>query len=303
VDLQSGQAIGQLAGCVEAAYAERERHMLLKCGILIIAGAAVTTAVGQDGKLTNTPRAREAFLAFRRTESVPRPPQPARGPTGPNTPSNPETNNNGGRGGTEQTPESTPLALRYVIQQERPAGNGFDEVNSDKIFSSGDNIRVILSVNQPVYVYAAQKGTSGKWEVLFPPSNNPAANFLSNRYEDIQLPQGSRAWSFKGDPGLEHLFIAVSRQKISDLQEAVEKAISDDNRLKPESRPATGTAVQFAKAQFKDDVVARMLRTRDLSFQKVDSNVGGSVEHAVYYANEANPTGPVVAEIKLKHQP
>jgi hypothetical protein len=288
------------------------RHTFLECGLVVIGCATVSVALAQDGTLTDTPRAREAFLAYRKQEPPAAPSSstrqtptaPGRGQTAATVSASASTGNSTGRVAAAPDPETAPLALRFKILQEIPAGNGFEEVDGDKIFSSGDHIRMVLTVNQPVYVYVAQRGTSGKWEVLYPSANSSASNYISNGYEDIQLPQGDRAWNFKGDPGMEHLFVAVSRQKIADLQESVEKASPAEVRpLQPGTRPNNEPSTQFAKSQFKEDVVTRLLRSRDLDFHKYDSPAGGLVEHAVYFANENNPTAPVVAEFKLRHQP
>jgi hypothetical protein len=302
-------------GDIQAANEQRRiemRHLLMKCGFIVIVGAAAAVALGQDGTLTESPRAREVFIALKKTEEI-KPAKPVIGPK-PTTPparggqpgatasSGTQGGNSGGRGGTAAaSPDTSALALRCKIQLEVPEKGEWIDVDGDRVFSTGDHIRVGLTVTQPVYVYVAQKGTSGKWEVLFPYPSSPNANYLASGYAEVQLPPEGKAWNFKGDPGLEHLFIAVSRQPIVDLQDEVEKANPGNSTPQPENR--NGQFVQFAKAQFKEEVVSRMLRSRDLLFSKFDSGSDGVVEHAVYYANERNPSGSVVAEIKLKHQP
>lgn len=167
-----------------------------------------------------------------------------------------------------------PLGLKYSLEQEDPSGNGV-QVDPDKVFRTGDALRLRVEVNNDSYVYLLSRGASGDGTYLFPQSGED--NKLK-AFHSVQVP------AMSGDPlrfdepaGTETLYIVVSRSPITGL----------DHELTPE-------------------MVAQQLQSRDLVRGKVrpaDTAPKINPEHAVYAVNVSSAPGAlVVQKLELKHR-
>ncbi len=171
-------------------------------------------------------------------------------------------------------PAPTPLGLKYSLEQEDPSGNGV-QVDPDKVFRTGDALRLRLEVNSDSYVYLLSRGASGDGTYLFPQSGED--NKLK-AFHAVQVPAKS------GDPlrfdepaGTETLYIVVSRSPVSGL----------DHELTPA-------------------MVAQQLQSRDLvrgKVRPVDTAPKINPEHAVYAVNVSSAPGAlVVQKLELTHR-
>ncbi len=171
-------------------------------------------------------------------------------------------------------PAPTPLGLKYALEQEDPSGNGV-QVDPDKVFRTGDALRLRLEVNSDSYVYLLSRGASGDGSYLFP---QPGEDNKLKAFHSVQVPAKS------GDPlrfdepaGTETLYIVVSRSPVTGL----------DHELTPA-------------------MVAQQLQSRDLVRGKVrptDTAPKINPEHAVYAVNTSSAPGAlVVQKLELKHR-
>lgn len=196
-----------------------------------------------------------------------------------------------------------PLGLRYSILSRTEDGRTV-EVDAGTAFRAGDRIRLSVEVNDRGYLYIIHRGSSGVWKPLFPSPEIGGGNNLVERGHKYEIPAGY-VFTFDEQPGVEKLFIVLSRQPESSL----EKLIYSLSRGKPETvAPEKQHKILLAQnlRPIHDSFVAQ-LRTayaRDLIIEKVDETTPGPKrEKAVYVVN---PTGTaesrVVADISLIHR-
>ncbi len=198
------------------------------------------------------------------------------------------------------------IGLRYSLLL-RGADGAYAEVSPDATFHAGDHLRLSMMSNEPGYLYVIQQGSSGSWSPIFP---GKTAGPDANRIEAGQItevPGREQAFQFDATPGTEKLFVVLSRERISDLDGAVQRLKTPAPTSTPSPRPA-GEILE-AVNRIPDDLVQR-LASRDLTLvneQKVDqkSSETGDGEKAVYVVAKENADSPsheVVARITLNHQ-
>ena len=201
--------------------------------------------------------------------------------------------------------EHKPLGLRYTIL--KLAGQQMVEVPADTVFHAGDRIQVSVEANEAGYLYIVQQGSSGTWKTMFP---SPEIEGGDNRVEagkTYVMPPKSR-FIFDEQPGVEKLFLVLSRQPEPDLDEMIYHLRDRKKPTATEPPPSVGgQSVMVASiGPIGNAMVDRMrnLYSRDLVIEKVDEDTPGPrKETAVYVVNPAgSPDARVVADIRLNHQ-
>lgn len=196
------------------------------------------------------------------------------------------------------------IGLRYSLLL-RGADGSYREASPDAVFHAGDHLRLSLMSNEPGFLYVIAQGSSGSWSPIFPgKETGPDANRIEAG-QVYQVPGTASAFQFDSTLGTEKLFVVLSRERITDLDSAVERMKT------PTSAPAPAQAgvVLEASNRIPDDLVQR-LASRDLTLvseEKVDQKATASAagEKAVYVVarqDAQSPTHEVVARITLNHQ-
>ena len=132
-----------------------------------------------------------------------------------------------------RTSESS-LGLRCSVLL-RGADNEYAEVTPGTVFHSGDHIRLSFLANEPGYFYVIQQGSSGAWSPIYPPRN---ANPESTRIEAGKLqivPSGTRSFAFNQQPGVEKLYVILSRTPIDDIDRAIRNLSTGGSNPKPDT--------------------------------------------------------------------
>ncbi len=193
-------------------------------------------------------------------------------------------------------PAEVPLGLRYTLLKR--AGPDTVEIPPSAVFRTGDRIQLGVEANDNAYLYIVHQGSSGKWQVMFPSAGVAAGNNRLEKGKRYIVPEGY-AMTFQGEPGMEKLFLVLSRQPEPDLDNLI---YSLQNGA---PRPPAPTLMASARP-IENTVVDNIRRTyaRDLVIEKiVDEAPGPKVENAVYVVN---PTGRqdsrVVTDIELTHR-
>jgi Domain of unknown function (DUF4384) len=189
-----------------------------------------------------------------------------------------------------------PLGMRYSVLKRNAAGS-FEEVDPDTNFRSGDRIRVKVDSNNTGYLYIVAQGSSGAWQLLFPSAEVAGGSNLIQPGESRMVPSGDRGqWAFDDRGGVEKLFVVLTRQPEPDL----------DKLIYSFSGQTGASRTLVAKAAVSDDVVARLrqqVSSRDLVFEKVDSDSGPVVEKAAYVVNASSaPDSRLVVDVSLNHK-
>ncbi|MBI4906381.1 MAG: DUF4384 domain-containing protein [Acidobacteria bacterium] len=220
-----------------------------------------------------------------------------------------------------------PLGLRYSVLQS--AGGQWVEASDVKTFRSGDSIRVRVESNEDAYLCILARGSSGKWEALFP-SKDAGRNNRIMAGEPRVIPSESGKWTFDDKKGQERLFLILSRKPFEDLDQlimdidqagksprrAIEPAKNKPvapNAPVPQPPAPKETMLAQSIGSIDDALVGRLqsrLISRDLVFERVDENTKPAAtvaspekEKAAYVVDKSGrPDARVFADIKLMHQ-
>jgi hypothetical protein len=202
------------------------------------------------------------------------------------------------------------LGLRYSVLL-RGADGTYTETSPDATFHSGDHLRLSVMSNEPGYLYVIQQGSSGNWSPIFPiPNSGPDANRVEPG-SPYQIPGGSNNFKIDEHPGMEKLFVVLSREPIRDLDAALQRLKNPSTAPSAGSQPRPPERGEILEASnhIPDDLVQR-LASRDLVLvaeQKVEDapKASSSGEKAVYVVAKQDKDAPiheVVTRITLNHQ-
>lgn len=182
---------------------------------------------------------------------------------------------------------AAPLGLRYSVLKKLDDGT-YQEISPDSAFHNGDKIRLRLMSNQAGYLYVIERGSSGNWQPLYPAANTSSEANKVQPGVDYVIPD-TGAWSFKGDPGQEKLFVLLSRSPETNLEETIAS-------LKNHQTVIDDQAV----AQLRSEV-----QGRDLVFTSGDDASANDGDKASYVVNKASGQTPdphVVVDVVLAHK-
>lgn len=183
---------------------------------------------------------------------------------------------------------NAPLGLRYSVLKKKADGT-FEEVSPDSEFRAGDSIRLSLMSNQPGYLYIIEHGSSGKWSPLYPPPGITETKLSAG--QEYLVP-GNGSFQFDADSGQEKLFVLLSREPETNLDETIAS-------LKQQNGGA-----------LNDQVIAQLqgqVQSRDLVFTKADDNSTSSSQSdkATYVVNKASAQTQdphIVVNVVLSHK-
>jgi len=209
--------------------------------------------------------------------------------------------------------QRVPLGVRYSVLKRTGAGESL-EVDPGSVFRAGDRIRLSIEVNDTAYLYIVNRGSSGAWKVLFPSAEVDSGDNRVERGRRYEIP-GGYVFTFDEQPGVEKLFLVLSRQPETDLENLI---YSLSQRSGPAAAPARPPAAappeekpeRILLAQnlrpIEDSLIGRLRNAyaRDLIIEKVDeATPGPKKEHAVYVVNATGRADSrVVVDIALNHQ-
>jgi len=205
------------------------------------------------------------------------------------------------------TPERlVPLGLRYSILQ-RLEGAETIEVDPDAVFRAGDRIRLRVQVNDTGYLYIIHQGSSGIWRPLFPSAEIQGGDNRVEKGRSYDIPSGY-VFTFDEQPGIEKLFIVLSRQPEADLEGLIYTLSGRETSAPKPAKPEPGAKILIAQnlAPIDDGLVSRLRNAyaRDLIIEKVDEQAPGpKKEKAVYAVNTSRAhESRVVVDVRLNHR-
>jgi hypothetical protein len=200
-----------------------------------------------------------------------------------------------------------PLGLRYTLLQQRSGGD-YGEVFPETVFHSGDKVKLSVMANQPGFLYIIEQGSSGSWLPLFPVQN---AASDSNRVAAGQVylvPSASdESFQFNQQPGKERLFILLSREPITDLDQVIfglqHKTSSPASPAQANAPPST----MQADNRINDQLVQK-LQSRDLTLVKEtsqetkDADYGEKAVYVVSNGTGKTAASSVFSDLVLDHE-
>jgi hypothetical protein len=206
------------------------------------------------------------------------------------------------------------IGIRYALLL-RDSDGRYNEVSPATIFHNGDRLRLSVMANQPGYLYVIEQGSSGTWNLIYPGKNTGDDAESPNRIEAgsvYQIPKGKSVFRFDQNPGQEKLFLVLSRERIADLEGAINSLKQGGQApatpAHPE-QPAPGEMIEASNTI--PDAFVEKLSSRDLTLveeETVDQPQSGnqSGEKAVYVvstmSDTKNESPRVAASVTLRHE-
>lgn len=198
------------------------------------------------------------------------------------------------------------LGLRYSLMQIMPNGS-MQETDPDRVFRSGDRIKLKVQSNDSGFLYIVHQGSSGAWEVLFPSAEFKQGSNELVANQSVMIPAGDEMdFEFDEKPGLERIFIVLSTVREQNLDSLIYSlgkgaAAGKAPLLVAGVRPPEIPNNEVER--LRTGLVSRDIRTeRRPKVKSTGSNADR--ENAVYVVNTSAPKERqrVVAEIKLDHK-
>ncbi len=187
----------------------------------------------------------------------------------------------------ERTPETPKkesyLGIKYAIELVGKDGTRV-EVTPDRVFQSGDRIKVRVETNRDGYLYLLNVGSTGRYHLLFPhPKLSEGSNFVKARAV-YDIPYGAFI-RFDDNPGEESLLVMLSPYPMT------EPAPSADPRTRVVPPQEGQRIVRTAQAR----------GAKDLTLE-VDTAGTEPAAYAVAPLSSLGEQGMLVLEIKLRHR-
>jgi len=114
--------------------------------------------------------------------------------------------------------DTTPRVLLRTIEGA--------EITNGGVMHSGDLFEMLVRLERPAYVYLVQFYDESS-AVLYPPSGQ----HLVHDAGQVRIPEGSGAWArVDGNPGVETLYVVLSKAPLSDAGEAVAATLDSVHR-------------------------------------------------------------------------
>src|SRR5579863_1770363 len=193
---------------------------------------------------------------------------------------------------------NVPLAVKYTILKKMPAG--YDAVDPDTIFRSGDRIRVKVETNDTAYLYIVMGGSSRTWRVLFPASDIAGGDNLIRKHKEVTIPSGDNSFTFDEQAGTEKVSLILSREPEADLEKLIYAVAGDRRNAGPKTMMAGRAEIDGAiVGQVHEQVLSR-----DLVFEKADDKTPeGKPETTTYVATpNTGADARLFVDLQLKHK-
>jgi hypothetical protein len=158
------------------------------------------------------------------------------------------------------------------------------EVTPDRVFRSGDRIRLRVETNRDGYLYLLNAGSTGRYHLLFPHPKLAGGSNLVKAGAVYDIPHGAFI-RFDDNPGEEVLFIVLSPRPMTDMPVRAD----DMTRHVPDEDGRQ--LVQRARLQGAKDLVL-----------EVDASPAEPRSYAVAPLSSLGEQGLLVLEVKLRHQ-
>ena len=201
-----------------------------------------------------------------------------------------------------QNIQAMPLAMRYSILKMLPSEESM-EVDADTSFHTGDKIQILVEGNQSGYLYIFSQGTSGTWRPLFPSAEVENGDNRVRPHKPVILPGESEFIKFSGKPGMEKLFILLSRNPEEDIDKLIYQQTNNSRTMIAGGVPIKGATVDKLKVQSRDLVIESVKEKTAASAKPKAGSPERMSESAVYVTTkDVSLSARIVAEIHLKHE-
>jgi hypothetical protein len=205
------------------------------------------------------------------------------------------------------------MGVSYWIELTGRDGSK-QRVTTDRVFRSGDRIKLTLTANRPGYLYLLNIGSSGRSRMLYPHARmRPEENYIQANTA-VEVPQGG-AIRFDDTVGEETLLLMLSPQPMTDVLPGsgggqasaappappayAPPAASSAYPPPPPAAPAASGYTPEETNRFM--MVANSKGAKDLVLE-TDSASAQPASYAVAPMSSLGDSGMITLQIKLKHR-
>lgn len=193
--------------------------------------------------------------------------------------------------------EATNVGLRYSVID----GDTMQEVDPSRAFHVNDHIRLKIQPNSDGYLYVLNQDPLGVWTTLFPSADIAQNDNRVERGRVTEVPSGQN-FEFDNVPGVEKLFVVLSRTREPDLDKVIEslKRGQPDRKTVPDSGQLLQARNRMPSSEL-ERLRAGRLTSRGIHVQPLRVS-NGAGENAVYVVNGDQNGSRAVTEIVLRHE-
>jgi hypothetical protein len=161
-----------------------------------------------------------------------------------------------------------------------------------------------VEANDNGYLYILSRGSSGRWTLLFPNKEIMGGKNVLEKGNRYEVPLGSTYFIFDETPGVEKLFLILSRQPEPDMEKLKQSLRQGSADIPAPQAAPDGGGVQVVASLDDAAVNKKRSASRDLVFEKVnEENIGAKSEKAIYVVNPiAKTDARVVVDVSLNHR-
>lgn len=120
------------------------------------------------------------------------------------------------------------LAMDYQIKVDREFA--VEHVKETEVFVSGEKFRLRVTTHHDGYLYILNRGTSGRYNVLYPRPEVRGASAFVPGWEHVIVPAHG-AFQFVDQPGVETLIVCSSRKEVPELERIVLGELVDPDKI------------------------------------------------------------------------
>ena len=195
--------------------------------------------------------------------------------------------------------EASRLGVKFWIALKR--GETLQDVQTTETFRSGDAFKLRFESNMDGFAYVFQEGTTGRRSLLFPLPQDAGANRVA-KFATVAVPPGTAYFQFDQNPGMEKVYLIVSRRPVADIESILRGTPGASNPpvMPPKvSRPAEISAEENAVLS---QLLSRGLKRteRDVIYHPETTPAGAQATYAVDTGDDN--AEPIVLKLDLDHK-
>jgi hypothetical protein len=199
------------------------------------------------------------------------------------------------------------VGIKYWLELVQPGTSQIVRVNSNRIFHSGEKIRLHVETNVDGHVMLLQLGQDGASHVLFPDRRINSGNNYVRAGVDTPIPSTSAWIKFDNHPGVERLIVFLSpadRLPFDNPSPLVQRAGATAAAPQQKSGESPGGQLNVPGTEALLAILDRSKGGKGLVVE-VDDQSEKPASYAVLPAGEtasAKAQDPLAIEIRFRHE-
>lgn len=200
--------------------------------------------------------------------------------------------------------------ITLVTERQKRSAEGWDQINSATVFSSGDRLRFRVSANFAGYLYVMNRGTSGGYELLFPRSDTGGDNRIE-KGRDYVIPAARGWFKVSGPPGQDIVYWLISPVELGREYKPLPPPPAKDSTPPASMTPRCDDSIFKARGECIDNSAGVKPVKPGEPLPGNLAAVAGATPRELLFMQDKGGTvlsspqplaGPVVYELRLSHR-